>query len=57
MGEATITVVLTEPNVAVYSITTAAEQDNDTLIHAGLTQYAVRQFKVKVIEQTADVGG
>ena len=53
VGEAMITVVLTEPSGAVYSVVSADPQvqSDANLVHAGFGQYAVKRFKVKVVER------
>ena len=52
VGEAMVTVVLTEPAKAVYSVTSEAQDKTDytNLVHAGLGQHAVKRFMVKVVE-------
>ena len=47
VGEATITIVLTEPTTVVRAGSTLT----DALRHAGLGQYAVQSFTVRVLRQ------
>jgi hypothetical protein len=52
VGEAMITVVLTEPTAEVYTVQAFANQDDSVnLVHAGNGQYAVKRFMVKVVEE------
>jgi hypothetical protein len=57
VGEAMITVVLTEPSMEVYSEANGNDaanpvQDNAVnLVHAGKAQHAVKRFMVKVVEK------
>ena len=55
VGEASITIVLTEPRLEV-RVGTAATLADNVLRHAGKGQYAVQKFKVRVLRQGTPVG-